>query len=88
MIKVLCGLGLFSTVGLFVAQAPGVPDGFKDWPVTAILGLIALSSISLSAFCMNKVFKAIDTLSSVKDSSVDLASRMNVRPCLLKRDGD
>lgn len=38
-------VAVLSGAGMVIAQVPGVPDDFKTWPVTAILGLITLVAL-------------------------------------------
>lgn len=87
LVKIAGGMSMLSTMGIvFLAQVHTTPDNFESWPATAILGFIALASLSVIWFVVKNLFKAIDTLSGVKDQGQELCARMNVRPCLLKRD--
>jgi len=45
---VFAATGVLSGVGLLAQQLPGVPKGFQTWPVTAMLALIALTSMYLN----------------------------------------
>lgn len=55
--------------GVKLAQVPGLPlpDGFQSWPVTAILGLITLSSLAALVFVFRNTYK------TMHESSVVLA---------------
>lgn len=64
----LCG------VGVTLAQAiPGVPEDFKSWPATAVLGLIALACIAAGVFERRMAAKALSALATgVTKLSVEL----------------
>jgi hypothetical protein len=65
--KVQCVVGILAMVTgsasasmLVLAQnIPSIPEDFKSWPITAILGLITLASLGLVFYLMCRVFSTI-----------------------------
>jgi len=79
--------GAIGGVGIFVADIlPTVPAGYEDWPATAIFGFITLIALGLNYLIVCRLFKAIESLNKVADTSIELNARLNVRPCLRKQD--
>ena len=55
----VAGTGLVTSGMAVLAQAlPGVPDDFKSWPITAIIGFLALASLALAAYAMRCMMNA------------------------------
>lgn len=62
-----------SSFGIVAQQIPAVPDDFKSWPVTAILGLIALAAMMLNAMTHRLHAKSCaDQAAAQKDTAVEL----------------
>ena len=59
---------------------PGVPDDLKSWPVTAILGLVILSCLSLIAFQVYSAGKAAakaqEAAMKASEASIETAKAM------------
>jgi hypothetical protein len=59
---------------------PGIPDDLKSWPVTAILGLVILSCLSLIAFQVYAAgrasAKAQEAAMKASDASIKTAEAM------------
>lgn len=55
--KIAGGIALLSGTGVCVAQTPIVPEGFGTWPVTAILGFVAVCAIAAMTYMVKKNFE-------------------------------
>lgn len=73
MIKVLEATVGMSSVFVVMAQSvPGVPEDLKSWPVTAIIGLIALTALMLLFLVVRGTYK------STSDASAALAAQNEI----------
>lgn len=79
-------VGILSGAGIAFAQIPGVPADFKSWPVTAILGLVCLVSLSITFLTVRGSFKSMDkTAEAIKLQAVVGASTHETMKGLLTR---
>jgi uncharacterized membrane protein len=63
----------------------------SNWPVTTIMGMIILACLGVIAFIVRKMFTVLEAngqaIGSNTHSIDELSARLNVRPCLEKKDG-
>ncbi len=72
---------VMGTAGILAqVSLPGVPDDLKSWPVTAILGLVILSCLSLIAFQVYSAgrasAKAQEAAMKASEASIETAKAM------------
>lgn len=64
--------GVCGTTLVLAQNIPGVPEDLKSWPVTAIIGLIALTSLVLLFMVIRGTYK------STADASAALAAQNEI----------
>ena len=82
------GLTAFLTGSVMAAQElPLIPDDFKSWPVTAILGVVCIFCLALVFYIIRKNFesqnKVAEALITSAHSMDNLAAKMEKRKCLI-----
>jgi hypothetical protein len=97
MIRTMLDALPFAGGGIVLAQLAPIIEGgekMKEWPVTVLLAVLVLASLSVVTFTLKGMFAAQKTLAeSQKNVAVavtkaasamnELSARLNVRPCLL-----
>jgi len=89
-------VSFFSGSGTALAQIPAVPEDFGSWSVSAILGMITICSLGVTAYLIKKVFEAQSKheealarsaaqMGEASTAMRELNSRLDVRPCLVDR---
>jgi len=87
---------MISTAGIVAQVSPLVPDDFKSWPITAILGFITLACLAIVAYQIRGAIKTAENLAKVaeKQATADtqvreltneirqLVLEMRGRPCV------
>jgi len=56
-----------STAGIVAQVSPVVPDDFKSWPITAILGFITLVCLGIVAYQIRGAIKTAESLAKVAE---------------------
>jgi uncharacterized membrane protein len=87
---------MIATTGIIAQVSPMVPEDFKSWPITAILGLITLVCLAIVAYQIRGSIKTAESLAKVaeKQTAADtqireltgeirqLVLEMRGRPCI------
>ena len=87
---------MLSTMGLVAQVTTPIPDDFRTWPITAILGLISLGCLSIVAYQIRGTIKTADALAKVAERQTSaetdikeltsevrqLVLALNRRPCI------
>ena len=75
----ILAIGGASWLGLVIAQVPGVPEDLKTWPVTAMLTLITLASLSLVGFMVRGMLKTLGGVAQQQGAAVQAQNETNKR---------
>jgi uncharacterized membrane protein len=83
----VAGFIAFISGSVMAAQElPLIPDDFKSWPVTAILGVVCIFCLALVFYIIRKNFesqnKVAEALLASAHSMDSLTNKMEKRPCL------
>ena len=68
-------IGILSGACIAFAQVPGVPEDFKSWPVTAILGLVCLVSLGITYFTVRGTFKYMGETADAINSQAEVGAK-------------
>ena len=78
--KIWSFMGLVSGGGLIAQALPIVPQDFKTWPVTAMLGFLVLCSLALCFYVMKSTFanqiRATEALVKVTDAQKETNKKL------------
>lgn len=75
MLEIVAGV---SGVGTVLMQVPGlpIPEDLKTWPITAILGLITLTSIVAMVFVFRHSYKVMSDNHKAKENTAVALTRL------------